>query len=100
MSSNRQMLIPAPRRVAVLRALKLGDLLCAVPALRSLRAGLPDAAVTLIGLGWARQLVDRFDRYLDDFLELPGFPGLPEEPPDVRALPAMLAEAHARDFDL
>jgi len=78
----------------------LGDLLCAVPALRALRAGLPEARITLVALPWAHELVERFDAYLDDFLALPGFPGLPEQPPDVRALPAMLAAAQASDFDL
>ena len=90
----------APRRVVVLRALQLGDLLCAVPALRALRAALPAAELTLVGLPWARWLVDRFDAYLDHFVEFPGFPGLPEREPRLANIPPFLAALQRQRFDL
>jgi ADP-heptose:LPS heptosyltransferase len=96
-------LIRQAQRIAVLRALKLGDLLCAVPALRALRAAAPHATITLIGLPWAHELVGRFARYLDDFLALPPWPGLPEtgeENDGGERRKGFLAEARAREFDL
>jgi ADP-heptose:LPS heptosyltransferase len=71
-----------------------------VPALRALRARFPDAQIALVGLTWAQELVARLGRYVDRFLALPGWSGLPEQETDVAAVPAFLREAHALAFDL
>jgi ADP-heptose:LPS heptosyltransferase len=90
---------PRPR-VAVLRALQAGDMLCAVPALRALRWALPHAHVTLVGLPWAeRRFVQRHASYLDGFIAFPGHPGLPEQPADPAAYAAFRERVRAVRFD-
>jgi ADP-heptose:LPS heptosyltransferase len=90
----------SPRRVAIFRALQLGDMLCAVPALRAMRQAWPDAHVTLIGLENAASFVARFGDYIDELMVFPGVEGMPEQPPRPARMPAFFAEARARRFDL
>lgn len=83
-----------------MRALALGDMLCAVPAFRALRAALPRAHLVLVGLPWARDFAARFSCYLDGFLEFPGFPGLAERLPNIGQIPAFLQTAQQTRYDL
>ncbi|MDI3342043.1 MAG: glycosyltransferase family 9 protein [Sphaerobacter sp.] len=92
--------IGQPRRVAVLRALHLGDLLLAVPALRALRAGFPQAEITLIGLPWAAAFVERFRHYLDRFVPFGGYPGMGEVPLDPARVERFVADQRAAGYDL
>jgi ADP-heptose:LPS heptosyltransferase len=90
-----------PHSVVVLRALRgLGDMLCAVPALRALRAALPETRITLITLPAVMGLMERYPGLIDDFLAFPGFPGIPEVPFDPAAVPPFLAGVQAERYDL
>lgn len=86
--------------VVVFRALHLGDMLCAVPALRTLRAALPRAHIALVGLPWAQQFADRFAAYVDEFIPFPGHPLLPEQPVRQHALARFYRRLCARRFGL
>ena len=89
-----------PAHILVFRALPgLGDLLCMVPALRALRAGAPDAELTLLGLPQAASFAARFPSFIDHFLPFPGFPGLPEQQVQPAELLAFLGRAQGR-YDL
>lgn len=86
--------------VAVFRALRLGDMLCAVPALRALRGALPQARITLIGLPWAARFAERFPRLLDDFVAFPGHSAFPEQPVREAEIPGFYRAMRERRFDL
>jgi ADP-heptose:LPS heptosyltransferase len=88
------------KRIAVFRALQLGDMLCAVPAFRVLRSTFPSAEITLIGLPWAESFVKRFSKYLDQFILFPGYPGLPEQEINPAEIVNFIASMQANNFDL
>ncbi|NHZ43307.1 glycosyltransferase family 9 protein [Massilia sp. CCM 8693] len=86
--------------VVIFRALQLGDMLCAVPALRALRTALPRARISLVGLPWAEQFASRFRRYIDEFIVFPGHAAFPEQPVRLDQLHDFYAGMRARRFDL
>ncbi|HXL57598.1 MAG TPA: glycosyltransferase family 9 protein [Chitinophagaceae bacterium] len=87
-------------KIAILRALQLGDLLCAIPAVRSLRAAYPSAEITLLGLPWAASFVKRFNAYFDRFIHFPGYPGLPEQIYSPEAWTKFVQTMQEEQFDL
>lgn len=90
----------AIRRLVVFRALQVGDMLCAVPALRALRAALPETRITLVGLPWAEQFAHRFHKYIDDFIAFPGHAAFPEQAVNEAMIPVFYEEMQKREYDL
>ena len=88
-----------PRKVVIVRALRIGDCICATPAFRALRAALPDAGISLIGLPFVRELVER-SSHLNRFFEHPGFPGMAEQFFEARKATRFLARMQEEKFDL
>jgi ADP-heptose:LPS heptosyltransferase len=89
------------QRIAIVRALPgLGDFLCAIPALRALRRAFPQAHITFIGLPHGKGWAERFRAYIDEFVVLPGYPGLPEQPIDAQRSEQCLADLRSCRFDL
>lgn len=89
-----------PRTITVLRALQFGDLMCAVPTLRALRHRYPEAHISLVGLPWAKEFQHRFRHYLDQLIEFPGYPGIPERTSETSRIPDFLWEMQRAQYDL
>ena len=88
------------KRIALFRALYLGDLLLAVPAFRAIRKHFPDAEITLIGLPWAASFAARYSAYIDRFVEFAGYPGINEVPFEPERSRQFVEEQRAYDYDL
>nr|WP_295926723.1 glycosyltransferase family 9 protein [uncultured Dyadobacter sp.] len=88
------------RRIAVFRALQLGDMLCSVPALRALRNAYPKAEITLLGLPWASSFCERFSGYVNEFIHFPGYEGLPEQVVDPGKWQQFERTMRRKPFDL
>ena len=92
--------LPQPAcKVAIVRASRIGDFLCATPAFRALRAALPEAELTLIALPLMRDLALR-SPHLDRFEPFPGFPGIAEQFFDARNTMRFIQQMQNEAFDL
>ncbi|HLM64192.1 MAG TPA: glycosyltransferase family 9 protein [Acidimicrobiales bacterium] len=88
-------------RIAVLRALPgVGDMVCAVPALRALRRRFPRAGIALIGLWSSQWMLDAYPHYVDELLPVDGLPMLCPPPVDIDGALSALAAARQQRFDL
>ncbi|RPI55291.1 MAG: hypothetical protein EHM56_05400 [Chloroflexi bacterium] len=67
------------RRIAVLRANAIGDLVFALPALDALRAAYPDAEIVLLGLPWHADLLRGRPGPIDRVEVVPIYPPIREE---------------------
>lgn len=86
-------------KTAFFRALQLGDMLCAIPAVRAFKRCYPESAITLIGLPWAVDFVKRFPDYFSSFIAFPGYPGLDEQPFDYAGFEEFVSCFNKEKFD-
>jgi ADP-heptose:LPS heptosyltransferase len=91
---------PLPQTILIVRALPgLGDFLCWIPALRALHTALPQAQITWIGLSASAHLMRRYP-YIQNWLEFPGYPGIPEVPFSPQQTVSFLTKVQQSNFDL
>lgn len=88
------------KKIGILRALQLGDLMCSIPAIRALREEFKNAEIFLIGLPNAKGFVHRFPNYFNGLIRFPGYPGLPEQPYDINEIVLFITEMQKQGFDL
>lgn len=86
-------------KIAVFRALQLGDILCAIPAIRTLKRALPGATLFYVGLPTMRPLLQRY-AFIDVYIDFPGYRGLPEQPYDEAKTKAFVKHIRSMEFDL
>jgi ADP-heptose:LPS heptosyltransferase len=92
---------PLPKKIVLVRSLPgLGDFLCVIPALRALRTALPSTQITMIGLPTTFSWQQQFNRYINEWLEFPGFPGIPEVSFCSQRTISFLTEIQSFNFDL
>jgi ADP-heptose:LPS heptosyltransferase len=73
-------IIPGVRKIAVLRANRLGDFLLTVPALEALRAAYPEAEIVLLGKTWHRSFLAERPGPIDRVVVVPAYGGVSAEP--------------------
>jgi ADP-heptose:LPS heptosyltransferase len=91
--------LPALKKIAVLRANGIGDLIFALPALQSLRAAYPDAELTLLAGDWQEEFL-RGRGVVDRVIAVPPTRGVWKDDGDAAVREAFFARMQAEKFDL
>ena len=87
------------QKIVLLRASRIGDFLCAIPAIRAMRKALPDAEITMITLPMLQELAQR-SPYIDKIALFPGFPWIAEQLFEPRKTVQFLQQMQNERFDL
>lgn len=93
-------LVPGARKIAVLRANALGDLVFCLPALHSLRAAYPDSEIVLLGGHVHHALLTGRPSPVDRVEIVPAAPGLVEGEVDAARLDEFVERMRRERFDL
>ncbi|WP_169948489.1 glycosyltransferase family 9 protein [Microbispora sp. H11081] len=93
-------LIEGVRRIAVLRANALGDLVLSMPALESLRRAYPQARLTLLGTPWHARFLHGRPGPVDDVVALPPISGISSAESGREAPESLVKELREHRFDL
>ncbi len=95
--------VPGVRKIAVLRANGVGDLIFALPAIKALRDAYPIAEIVLLGLAWHAEFFSGRPGPVDRVIVVPPYPGV-SGPDGIESDPAELAAFFAamaeEQFDL
>lgn len=95
--------VPGVRKIAVLRANAVGDLIFALPAIEALRDAYPLAEIVLLGQAWHAEFFAGRPGPVDRIIIVPPYPGV-SAPGGIEADPAELAAFFAamaeEQFDL
>ena len=86
-------------KIAILRCGGLGDFLVTTPALRALRAAVPNATIVVLTTPYLEPLARRYPAVSDVAL-VPPYPGLVDGPVDGAAIEAFFARVQEERFDL
>lgn len=98
----RYSFIPTVRKIAVLRANALGDLIFALPALHSLKATYPEAEIVLLARAWHRDFLAQRPGPIDRVVVIPagGIGDESQEGQDPAELEQFFAAMQAEQFDI
>lgn len=94
-----QRLSEPPRKIALLRASRIGDFINATPAIRAIKTTLPDAEITMITLPMLQDVAERCST-IDRVVLFPGYPGLADQFFDPARSLMFIEQMQAEKFDL